>query len=93
MFGKYEKIEVKISEPTYSEGKIYYLNGEVNWKLSIKPGKPIRKFVVNGKEFVFDLLFQDLHTYAYTQILHGHGMPLEKFRQSIRICEEIKNEK
>jgi len=90
MFGKYESIEIKERQQNYSEGKINYINGEVNWKLSIKPGKPERKFIVNGKEFVFDLLFSDLHTIAYTQILNGKGIPLESFRQSIKICEEIR---
>jgi len=90
MFGKYESIEIKERQQNYSEGKINYINGEVNWKLSIKPGKPERKFIVNGKEFVFDLLFSDLHTHAYKQILNGNGILLNSFRQSIKICEEIR---
>ena len=72
---------------------VAYLFGikEVDWNLSIEPGEPKRLFKINGDPFDLNGGFNDLHTEVYRQILAGNGIGIEDVRESVRICETIRN--
>jgi len=63
----------------------------VTWWLSTKKGDPRRFFTINGEHFDLNGGFNDLHTEVYRQILAGNGIGIEDVRESIRICEAIRN--
>lgn len=73
------------------EGLVCLERAFVDFHLSIE-GKPERTLDFgNGNKIEFSNGFTDLHTKSYLEILSGNGFGLEEARESIRICEHIRN--
>lgn len=91
LFGEYKRIELIDRGETFSKGKIFFDKSEVLWDLSIDfNNKAEREFKINNINFSFNSGFTDLHTYVYTKIINGEGLSIENYRQSIKICDEIR---
>ncbi len=93
---------LKLSEITYSfdkktsHGYFRTEKAEVEWGLSIEPGKPPkRSFVVKhgliSKEIDLSNGFTDLHTELYYKTIAGYGFGIEDIRPATRIVEAIRN--
>ena len=65
-------------------------NATVEWCLSIRKGDPRRFFKINREYFDLNGGFTELHTEVYRQILAGNGIGIEDVRESVRICEAIR---
>jgi len=62
----------------------------VDWMLSTEQGDPRRLFKINNEPFDLNGGFTELHTEVYRQILAGNGIGIEDVRESVRICEAIR---
>jgi len=90
-FGEHKNINILESEFNYSVGTLEFDNAKITWTLSTKQGEPKRVFNVNGTDISFDSGFTDLHTKVYQKILDGQGISIENHRESIKICNYIRN--
>lgn len=88
LFGDFTWID--LHEFKENSGHIQYSKAMTSWELSTKEKSPLRQFMMNGINFSFDCKFTDLHTLVYEKIINGFGIRAENFRQSIKICEEIR---
>jgi UDP-N-acetyl-2-amino-2-deoxyglucuronate dehydrogenase len=91
-FGKYKKIDLQVNKDDLSVGVLYFDNATITWKLSTNINEPPRRvFKLNDVDYSFDSGFEDLHTKVYREIINGNGLSIENHRESIRICQEIRN--
>ncbi len=91
VFGDFISINLDMTKE--NSGFIQYKNADVAWTLSTKEKKPLRHFAMNNLNFSFDSKFTDLHTLVYEKIINGYGIKAENFRQSIKICETIREKR
>lgn len=92
MFGYCNNVELFTKNEFSSSGKLEFPTVDVYWDLSIeRNNEPIREFKIDDRYFSFNSGFTDLHTHVYKEILAGRGLSIENYRQSIRICEEIRS--
>lgn len=94
LYGECEEVIVDTRCDRYMEGRLELISAHVSWKLSIEMGStPKRVFRIEGRDYDLTNGFTDLHTKVYREILDGNGIGLEEARESIRICESIRNNK
>lgn len=91
MFGPWSRFEVYDYTPTNASGHFYTEGADIEWSLSIEPGKPKRVFAVGNENIDLTSGFTDLHTKSYQEILAGRGFSLEDARPAIRLVEAIRN--
>ncbi len=102
IFGKVEKNEVFISEPTKVCGHLELETANVNWFLSVdkndlpeeavKNGKTtFRSMKVDGIEAEFSEGFTDLHTKVYEDILSGGGFRIADCKPAVEVAHAIRS--
>jgi UDP-N-acetyl-2-amino-2-deoxyglucuronate dehydrogenase len=92
LFGDCEDISTNIKKSDYVSGVLYLQRAAVCWGLSIKNSEIVRRhFSINNEVFDFTNNFTNLHIKSYENILNGKGFGIEDVRQSIKICETIRN--
>lgn len=102
IFGEFKGMELEISQPQKTGGKLYFENANVNWFLSVDendlPAEAIvtqkrtyRNINIEGQELEFSDGFTDLHTLSYKDILSGGGFGIEDTRKSIQIVSNLRN--
>ena len=90
--GRMQNVTVDYRDPRESIGEVVLDKAKVKWRLSIKRGgTPKRSFSIGGVYFDLSNGFSELHTKSYQKILAGEGFGIEDARESIRICEAIRN--
>lgn len=73
-------------------GTIRFQDANVYYELSTVLGEPKRLFTIDGEPFNLNGGFTDLHTEVYRQICEGNGIGLEDVRESVKLCEGIRND-
>jgi UDP-N-acetyl-2-amino-2-deoxyglucuronate dehydrogenase len=103
LFGKVDRHEVHLSEPTRMAGAISLERADVSWFVSVDtrdlPFEPVpgqkttyRSITVDGSEIEFTKGFTDLHTEVYRKTLEGAGFGLAEARPSIELVHRIRTE-
>lgn len=72
-------------------GTLHFEDGTVKFYLSTHGARAQRKFTIDGVDFDFSTGFENLHNATYEKIVAGCGFNLEDARQSVKICEIIRN--
>lgn len=102
IFGKVERQEVHLANPSKAAGFLELEKARVKWFLSIdKKDLPpeastqnkttFRSMTVNSQEIEFSDGFTDLHTLVYKRILEGNGFGVDDARPSINLAYQIRN--
>lgn len=81
VFGKAKRID---------KGNILLERGYCDYSISTSECEPRRIFTVNNEAFDLSNGFTELHTKMYQEILAGRGVGIEDVRESVRICEAIR---
>jgi UDP-N-acetyl-2-amino-2-deoxyglucuronate dehydrogenase len=90
IFGKPEKLMVKMRTMTTVAGTLQLERATVNWFLSIDGEEPCRKMIVNGEEIFFSDGFSELHTKLYERTLAGDGFGIEDARPAIELVQRLR---
>jgi len=104
IFGDVIENKVFILENERASGYLELEKAEINWFLSIdsndvpvdvktKGIRTYRTLDIDGEAFEFSEGFTDLHTISYQEILKGNGFRLHEAATSIRIVQQIRNQK
>lgn len=92
LYGRSSHVKVHESSERTMSGYLSLRCANVSWRLSIAMNEvPKRIFNIGGIQYDLTSGFADLHTKVYQEILAGNGFGLEEARQSIKICEAIRN--
>lgn len=91
LYGKMTDSTLTFSVDDGAAGYLELEHANVRWHLSITQGlKPRRVFTINGKKIDLTNGFEDLHVKSYRKILNGEGFMIKSARESVRICEKIR---
>ena len=98
-FGKPLNSTVKFSNSTSAKGTLNFENARVNWLISVdKSNIPknvnsnsYRKIFIEDKIIDLSNKFTDLHTKSYEYILKNKGYGLDDVKESLRLCERLRN--
>jgi UDP-N-acetyl-2-amino-2-deoxyglucuronate dehydrogenase len=91
-YGNMTGCKVSFSSNQTILGRIKFERALADWVLSVNgEARALRSFVINDKvSLELSNGFVDLHTESYRRILSGDGFTTESARESIRICEKIR---
>jgi UDP-N-acetyl-2-amino-2-deoxyglucuronate dehydrogenase len=93
LYGKFLYSTMSVVSEREMAGSLELQSASVSWRLSIKMGEtPKRMFNIDGVDYDLTTGFNDLHTKVYQEVLAGRGFGLDDARESIRICEAIRNQ-
>lgn len=96
LFGRVQRTEVHIKEPSRMAGFLELERADVRWFLSIDPGDAAgstqarRAMTIDGEEVEFTDAFADLHTAVYRSIMDGTGCGIDDARPSIEMVHAIR---
>jgi len=92
LFGKAKVKFTSIQSIKTASGIIEFAGASVMWGLFANGSKPQRSFKIDNEPFDLNGGFTELHTEVYRQILAGNGIGIEDVRESVRICEAIRQQ-
>lgn len=103
IFGKAEKTEIHLAEPSRYSGTLELEKANVKWFLSVDAsdlptevvangGYAHRSITCDGEEIDLSKGFTDLHTRVYEEILAGQGHGLEDARGAIDLVYKIRQQ-
>lgn len=103
IFGKAEKTEIHLAEPSRYSGTLELEKANVKWFLSVDAsdlptevvangGYAYRSITCDGEEIDLSKGFTDLHTRVYEEILAGQGHGLEDARGAIDLVYKIRQQ-
>ena len=96
MFGRVQRTEVHVKEPSRMAGFLELERADVRWFLSIDPADtngatPARRsMTIDGDDVEFTDAFTDLHTAVYRSVLAGTGCGIDDARPSIEMVHAIR---
>ena len=102
IFGNVTINKVHLRAKDKSAGYLEFERARVRWFLSIdenslpkkvkeKGQRTYRSITVNNEELELVMVFTELHTVSYKEILKGNGFGLQDAKQSIEIVHAIRN--
>lgn len=91
IFGKPEKLAVKMRTSTTVAGSLQLERATVAWFLSIDGDEASRKMTVNGEEILFSDGFAELHTKLYERTLAGDGFGIDDARPAVELAHRLRN--
>ena len=103
IFGKAEKTEIHLAQPSRYSGTLELEKANVKWFLSVDAsdlptevvtngGYAYRSITCDGEEIDLSKGFTDLHTRVYEEILAGQGHGLEDARGAIDLVYKIRQQ-
>ena len=94
MFGAKKSLEVYVSDYKKLGGFISFENADVRFYLSTDENdskQPLRHIVIDGFEYDFSKVSDDLHTVAYKDVISGRGVDMDDSVPSLYLSQEIAN--
>ena len=103
LFGEVKSSKLHVKAHDRASGFLELSKARIRWFLSINEQtlpesarsngiKSYRSMILDGKEIVFDIGFNNLHTTSYKQILDGNGFGILEALPSIELVHSIRNQ-